>query len=296
MSALNNYYNAAAAGVATMVVLGGTAIYRWCIKHQSSDSRLTHAASRVLRASVEEVDSAPPLRVLNEVADVLPAVDSARQQALSSAASSPASSVISPAEMTVAAKRQQEVQLTATASAFFNNPLEAITPEQYAEFLMAAEGYNLLSAEERSAIVLQVFLSKKDEATTLVAQLSDDAYINTIIGTRKCPLQQSIQERISRVRQLRGIFGNDGEIHAAYTRGDMDEMRRLHKEYSYIGGGHFNPDINIDKVTGRYRVARSSHIDKLQQAIGTLGATVTDECQQKAEFWRRLLSSSEKTD
>src|SRR3990172_1640184 len=250
-------------------------------------------------AKVQSEEPNPPLQASTEVeaAGALPAVASVRERVFSSAPLSPAAGVISGVELAAAAaKREQKAQLAATASAFFYNSLEAITPEQRAEFLMTVGRFNLLSAEEGSAIVLQAFSPKKDEAVTLVEQLRDDAYINTIIDTRKSHLQQRIQEHIGRVRQLRGPFGNDGEIHAAHTRGDMDEMKLLHKEYSHIGGGHFNPDKDIDADTGRYRAASGSHIDKLQQAIEALGATVTDECLQKAAFWTMLLSQSKKTD
>jgi len=255
-ASFNYSKGAAIVGLAALAALGGIAFFRWLkAKPTSRDD-----SSSVLKVD-EPVVSTAPLDGPDGVA-------------------------------MAAAKSEQQGRLSAMAALFFQPSLATITLQQITEFLGTAETFTLLSDEERSEIIFQQFLPKKDDAAALVTQLQDATYISGLVEAGKQSIQQEIKTLIARVRALRGPYGNDGEIHAAYTRGDMDGMQRLHKEYSYIGGGHFNPDININAKTRCYIVSPESIIGKLQQAKDSLAATVANECQKKAEFWSGLLSRS----
>ena len=274
MSFGDNYYNVAAAGVVTLAVIGGSIIYNWCIKKpQANDERVTQAVSRALQASADGVGAKAALKDLSNVdeAGVFATVETVRDQVLSPDATPADLIVMSGAEMAATEKREQEVRLAEIALAFFTRPLEEITPEQYVEFTHAVEGFNLLGEEERSSIIIQQFAPKHDEAFGLLGKLKNDGYINAVIATRCLSLKQSMQTCIDRVRQLRGTFGNDGLINAAYARGEEAEKERLYSEYAEIGGEHFNPDKDVDVDTGRYRVASGSQINKLQdEAFGLI--------------------------
>ena len=135
----------------------------------------------------------------------------------------------------------------------------------------SADGVGAKAALKDLSHVDEAGVFATDEAFGLLGKLKNDGYINAVIATRCLSLKQSMQTCIDRVRQLRGTFGNDGLINAAYARGEEAEKERLYSEYAEIGGEHFNPDKDVDVDTGRYRVASGSQINKLQdEAFGLI--------------------------